>query len=113
MGYVTVLKTNCTHIDQEDFMFWLRNKTKKWWNSYGLSKTGEHLDQNDESTVKSFIPEAIENFNSKGYINSGNDVGCYMCLLQMIGEYLREEHEAKDDIDEEVYSETHLLIVKK
>lgn len=113
MGYVTILRTKCDHIDEKDFIKWLNSKNTKWWYKYGLAKTGKFPDQDDEADVKSFVPEAIADFNSKRCINSGDDIGCHMCLLQMIEEYLIAKHGAKVDVDEELYSETHLLVVKK
>ena len=113
MGYITIIRTDCTHIDKIDFTNWLDSKGSAWWNTYGLTKSGEDPEQDDEADVRSFIDAKIIEFNDTGTLDNECDVGCMKSLCEMIEEYLIDKCGAKEEIVKEAYNETHFFVVRK
>lgn len=112
-SYVSILQTHDNrHIDEESFRKWLDDKDTTWWNEeYGLSPTGQNANQDDESEVKSYISEKIEQYNMSNVLTSDGDVGCLLALTQMIIEYA-EEHGAETVFEQELYSSDHITVIR-
>lgn len=113
MGMVTILKSDCAMIVEDEFVKWLDSKDKLWWTQYGLCWTGEDDEQDDESDVRSFIPEIIDEFNTTQTMQNGGDIGCKNALIDMVGEYLKNKCGASSEHFFEVYSDTNVTILRK
>ena len=114
MARIRILKTECNHIDEKEFREWLDSKNSEWRSSnFGLFKTGEEPEQDDESNVKTFIESKIEQFNMCGCVTSDGDVGCLNALCHMIQMYLEQKFLAQEEYRRELGRTDFILVTRK